>query len=232
MTTPKKKEPGVSEKINRYLRRRELRQARKHNQWLEAHKPRMVAAEWQGGASTTFQFILPEETDVPVTGSIIAYGGASAPTGYLLCDGTAVSRVTYGTLFSIIGTAYGAGDGSTTFNLPDLGGRSPYGVGTNVDMNARGNSDGLVSGSRTPNHQHNAPSHTHPQNFVNDGNNGNAAGARINFGGNTLEGGVMVTSTGGGGNWSAEAGVGAPAAPGVTSTYKVPWVVVNYIIKT
>jgi microcystin-dependent protein len=56
-------------------------------------------------------------------GTIIPYGGSSAPTGFLLCDGSAVSRTTYSTLFGVIGTTFGSGDGSTTFNVPDLRGR-------------------------------------------------------------------------------------------------------------
>jgi microcystin-dependent protein len=51
---------------------------------------------------------------------MFGWGTATAPTGYLLCDGTAVSRATYALLFSIIGTTFGAGNGSTTFNIPDL----------------------------------------------------------------------------------------------------------------
>jgi microcystin-dependent protein len=53
------------------------------------------------------------------------YGAASAPTGYLLCDGTAVSRSTYSALFAIVGTTFGIGDGSTTFNLPNMQNRYP-----------------------------------------------------------------------------------------------------------
>lgn len=60
-------------------------------------------------------------------GVILPYAGASAPTGYLLCYGQAVSRSTYATLFTAIGTAYGIGDGTTTFNVPDLRGRIPAG---------------------------------------------------------------------------------------------------------
>lgn len=60
------------------------------------------------------------------TGTILLSGNTSTPSGFLLCDGSAVSRTTYATLFGVIGTTYGAGDGSTTFNLPDLsGGVSP-----------------------------------------------------------------------------------------------------------
>lgn len=59
----------------------------------------------------------------PATGTISPYGGGTAPTGYLLCDGSAVSRATYVDLFGVISTTFGAGDGSTTFNVPDLRGR-------------------------------------------------------------------------------------------------------------
>lgn len=61
------------------------------------------------------------------SGMISPYAGASAPAGFLLCDGSAVSRTTYAALFSIISTTYGVGDGSTTFNLPNLQGRIPVG---------------------------------------------------------------------------------------------------------
>lgn len=68
--------------------------------------------------------------DAPV-GSIQAYGGTTAPSGWLLCQGQAVSRTTYAELFKAIGTAFGAGDGSTTFNVPDLREAVPVGAGEN-----------------------------------------------------------------------------------------------------
>lgn len=61
-------------------------------------------------------------------GSVTAFAGSSAPTGWLLCAGQAVSRTTYAALFAAIGTTYGSGDGSTTFNLPDLRGRTVAGL--------------------------------------------------------------------------------------------------------
>jgi len=61
-------------------------------------------------------------------GSISMYAGSTAPTGYLLCDGSAVSRTTYADLFTAIGTTYGTGDGSTTFNLPNLKGKVAVGL--------------------------------------------------------------------------------------------------------
>jgi len=57
------------------------------------------------------------------TGTVLAYAGTSAPSGWLTCDGTAVSRSTYAALYTAIGVAHGYGDNSTTFNLPDYRGR-------------------------------------------------------------------------------------------------------------
>lgn len=57
------------------------------------------------------------------TGALTPFAGSSAPTGWLLCYGQAVSRTTYADLFAVIGTTYGSGDGSTTFSLPDMRGR-------------------------------------------------------------------------------------------------------------
>lgn len=66
--------------------------------------------------------------DTLPVGSIVAYSSTTIPTNWLLCDGRAISRTEYALLFSIIGTTYGVGDGSTTFNLPNLKGRVPVGV--------------------------------------------------------------------------------------------------------
>jgi microcystin-dependent protein len=64
-------------------------------------------------------------------GGIILYAGATEPSGYFLCDGQAVDREDYATLFAVIGTTYGNGDGSTTFNVPDLRGNVPVGYKLN-----------------------------------------------------------------------------------------------------
>lgn len=61
-------------------------------------------------------------------GVYLPYGGAVAPEGWLLCYGQAVSRTTYAALFDAIGTGFGVGDGSTTFNVPDMRGRLPLGL--------------------------------------------------------------------------------------------------------
>lgn len=77
------------------------------------------------------------------TASLMPYAGSAAPTGYLLCDGAAISRTTYSDLFGIVGTTYGVGDGSTTFNIPDLRGR----VIAGLDINTGGLANRLTTGS-------------------------------------------------------------------------------------
>lgn len=67
------------------------------------------------------------QTYLVPSGAILPYGGSTAPSNFLLCDGSAVSRTTYSTLFGILSTTYGIGDGSTTFNLPNMKGRVPVG---------------------------------------------------------------------------------------------------------
>jgi microcystin-dependent protein len=110
----------------------------------------------QGSAGGTFtadlsaDLVLREPTTVdpalvPI-GTISAYGGASAPSKWLMCDGTAVSRTTYARLFDVIGIAFGSGDGSTTFNLPTLTDKSPMGAGSTV---ARGGSAGALTSAHT-----------------------------------------------------------------------------------
>ena len=86
------------------------------------------------GANTAF--VQNAIAQLVPTGTILAFGGVTAPNGFLICNGSAVSRTTYANLFAVIGTRYGGGNGSTTFNLPKLNdgsfvrGVAPSGVGT------------------------------------------------------------------------------------------------------
>ncbi len=81
--------------------------------------PTTQAAYW-GGAFDIVSGGIP-------TGTVQDFAGASAPTGFLLCDGSAVSRSTFSTLFALIGTTYGSGNGSTTFNVPNCSGKVTVG---------------------------------------------------------------------------------------------------------
>jgi len=97
------------------------------------------------------------------------WAGSSAPTNAFLTQGQAISRTTYATLFGLIGTAFGAGDGSTTFNIPNLQGRVPVGAGAGTWLTPRtlgaiGGEEGhSQTGGEMAGHVHgvNDPSHAH-----------------------------------------------------------------------
>lgn len=103
---------------------------------------------------------------VPI-GTILAFAGASVPTNFLECDGVAISRITYAALYSVLGNIWGEGDGSTTFNKPDLRGKFPrgydHGAGNDPDAASRtaqatggaeGDNVGSVQGDASQGHRH------------------------------------------------------------------------------
>lgn len=128
------------------------------------------ASATQGGiVNTTSQTFAGDKTfvgSITVNGITYAYtpagmisqfAGATAPTGWTICDGAAISRTTYATLFAVIGTTYGAGDGSTTFNIPNLQNRIPVGKGsgTFAALNAQGGSETVaLTAAQLPSHTH------------------------------------------------------------------------------
>lgn len=160
------------------------------------------------------------------TGGIMAYGGTSAPTGFLMCDGSAVSRTTYAALFTAIGTAFGGGDGSTTFNVPDLRARAPYGKAASGTAGTLGGTFGALD------HTHTGPSHTHGATIPRDGwsfilntpqvsgrlMTGNAGGTGEDADGYQATSNVAITSDAGG--------------TGATGTANGPALVVHFIVKT
>ena len=106
-------------------------------------------------------------------GMITPFGGSSAsvPTGWFLCDGSAVSRTTYSALFAVIGTTYGTGDNTTTFNLPDLLGRVPMGAGSGTGLTTRTLGAEIGSESTTLDSTH-IPQHSHT---INHGHSGSGS---------------------------------------------------------
>lgn len=98
-------------------------------------------------------------------GALLDYAGSTAPTGFLLCDGSDVSRTDYADLFAVIGETFGPGDGSTTFTLPDFQDRTAIGKsGTKALGDTGGSADAIVVSHA---HSHNHGSHSHTQNSHN-----------------------------------------------------------------
>jgi microcystin-dependent protein len=157
------------------------------------------------------------------SGSMTAFAGSTTPAGWLLCDGGAVSRTTYASLFSAISTTYGVGDGSTTFNLPDLRGRVPAGKdnmgGTAANRLTSGGSGitgttlGAVGGAETHTlTTAQLASHTHASGvFMSDG------ASLVPWATSTAAGGSSI-STGSAGSGNAH-------------NNQPPTLVANYIIK-
>lgn len=104
------------------------------------------------------------------SGVVVDYAGGVVPSGWLACDGSAVSRTTYAALFAAIGTTHGSGDGSTTFNLPDSRDRVSIGAGGNT---ALGVTDGVAAANRhATRHRHSPHYHTYTDPGSADGTGG------------------------------------------------------------
>lgn len=179
--------------------------------------------------STAPYFAWEAAASIPA-GTLAMYASSTAPTGWLLADGSAVSRTTYASLFAVIGTAYGIGDGSTTFNLPDLQGRVAVGLNSsNTDVDALGENEGAVIGSRTPKHKHTVVQPTISGNVgIPTINSGVAGGYNSVLGSASVLSGTQYSS-GGSPPLSASGGTVGPQSNAPTDT--AAYLTVNYIIK-
>lgn len=191
-----------------------------------------VATDWTAGRRF-----------VPV--GVISMWGAAVPSGWLECDGTAVSRTTYADLFAVLGTTWGAGDGTTTFNLPDMRGRAPIGAGTGSGLTARtlaaatGGETTTLAVGNMPAHDHGAATgststaHTHPIDIRTSVTE--AAGFGLKSPSDGFGDRAMVTGSG----TSTQAATSTAHTHSVSSqgsgtafTIMQPSVVVRFIIKT
>ena len=163
------------------------------------------------------------------SGTVTMYAGASAPSDWLLCQGQAVSRVTYATLFAAIGTAFGAGDGSTTFNLPDFRSKLPVGLGTASWSNAMAETGGSAD-AVTVSHSHTASDSGHNHQSYNYVRNNDLIAGPVGLGpgysGNVEYDKAYTTSTG-----YANITVNSAGSSG-TNANLPPYLTLNFIIKT
>ena len=150
-----------------------------------------------------------------ITGSITMYAGANAPDGWLICDGSAVSRTTYADLFSVIGTTYGSGDDSTTFNIPNLKGRVPVGLDTSdTSFDTLGETGGEKTHTLTVTEM---PRHQHELSLNNYGTDSCSA--------------VNWNSTTTGGKYRYSGDMLSPTGGGQAHNILQPYIVMNYIIR-
>ena len=184
-------------------------------------------------------YVNVSEEGVP-TGSINMFAGQNAPNGYLICDGSAISRETYANLFNVIGTLYGEGDGSTTFNIPKIEGCIPVGLDENdTDFDTLGKTGGekthTLTASEMPEHIHTGIQVTNPKlsyyEYIGlerlnatgwtSGSNNSSVGAYqyANYNGFT-------------GKFNASASKTGSAGEGQEHNNMQPYIVLNYIIKT
>jgi microcystin-dependent protein len=163
------------------------------------------------------------------TATIVPWSSASVPSGFLECDGSAVSRTTYATLFGIVGTTYGVGDGSTTFNVPDLADNVPVGKSPGKALASTGGANTVAATGNVGGSTANATlstaqlaSHSHPSAIW---------GPSLPAQGNPL------TMAGPGGTGSAGSGQGhshnmSATFSGDATSVLQPYLTLIYIIKT
>jgi len=177
------------------------------------------------------------------TGTVTAFAGSSAPTGYLLCYGQQVSRTTESALFAVIGTTYGVGDGSTTFNLPDLRGRV---IGGQDDMGGTsanrltgfsGGLNGDVLGETGGSERHTLtesqiPAHDHFTIASASGSTGITLSTTNSVAAGTSFGGDSSYSLRSDGSTTADVGLSSETGSGNAHNNVQPTIILNYIIKT
>jgi microcystin-dependent protein len=181
---------------------------------LKLHNGSFTATYIAPTLSADVTVALPTGTTGPgfvPTGTLLPYGGTSAPDGFLLCDGSAVSRTTYADLFAVIGEAFGQGDNSTTFNLPDSRGRfmrfADGGAGNDPDAASRtamatggntGDAVGSIQLDEFGSHAHSItdPGHAHTVRGDSAANGSTSGVFRNGNSGSNNAGAALSTTTG------------------------------------
>ena len=201
---------------------------------------------WGGQLNSNWDSVDSILNQIVPIGLVVSYAGTTAPNSrWLLCDGAAVSRTTYATLFALVSTSFGIGDGSTTFNLPDLRGRAVFGLdnlgGSSANRITDANADSLnntgfgdeditasASGT-TDGHTltiSEMPSHTHGMFDTGGGTRGRLFDQT---GSVAVPGSVAMDATGGGGSHSH--GITSVSVTGSSGANLSPGIALGAIIK-
>ena len=194
---------------------------------LELYKPSIGEQGWGTLVNENF-----DKIDAYIPGVVQLFAGSSAPSGWLICNGQEVSRTTYAALYAVIGTTYGAGDGSTTFNIPNL-----------VNKTVRGsNSLGKTGGADTVTlSTANLPAHTHGTGSLKADSNGahtHTVNAPTQYAMSGSGGGTggrtpgSVTTSSNGAHTHTITGETSSVGSGSAVTITNPYVMLHYIIKT
>jgi len=162
---------------------------------------------------------------VPV-GGMLSYAGSTAPTGFLICDGSEVSRTDYVTLFEVIGETYGAGDGRNTFAIPNLKGKIPVGLNSSEsEFDTLGETGGEKTHTLTTAelaiHTHVQDAHGHILHTKNSGSGGSSY-IVITAAESTYSNDYNVVNT---------TAINQNAGSGTPFNVLSPYIVCNYIIK-
>ena len=172
------------------------------------------------------------------TATIVPWSNASVPSGFLECDGAAVSRSTYSALFAIVGTTYGAGDGSSTFNTPNLQDNVPVGKSNNKALGSTGGANtvaatGNVGGSTANATLSTAQLASHSHSIPNSNTSGNPAAnffSKSPLNSNPANAGSGNTNNTGSGDGHSH-NMSATFSGDATSVLQ-PYLALIYIIKT
>jgi microcystin-dependent protein len=164
------------------------------------------------------------------TGTIVPWSSASVPTGFLECDGAAVSRSTYSALFAVVGTTYGAGDGASTFNLPNLADNVAMGKSGTKALASTGGANTVAASGTVGGSTANASLSTAQLASHNHLITGQTFGTAFN---------TRFEATMGGGSYTGNRGDGGAHSHNMSATFSgsatsvvQPYLTLLYIIKT